>query len=361
MLGAAYHAWVVGAMSLGAHYRYWAHYRFKICFWRADEALGVYFGFLCEMPMSEKILVMDKQDKVRRYFSDILTGEGYLVVTTDNMADGLRLMQSEAPDLVIVDARLPIGDCLHQLHDNNKLESAVDLIVTVAEADRDAAAPWLVKGVYDCLPKPVTPPHLLSAAVGRAMQKRRLVFENRRLAEQLEQASIKDPLTGLFNHRHMYNRLTDEIVRGSRYNRPFLLVVADIDGFRRLNETCGRNTGDLVLTHVARLLEGNLRLADSVFRYEGGKFVLLLPETRMHQGIRVAERILEGARYHVFACGEDNPRVTINMGAAEFPLEARDVPSLIELAGQRLRGAKAAGGEGFQFEDPQVVLSEFGY
>ena len=311
--------------------------------------------------MSEKILMMDELDEDRRYFSEILTSEGYHVVTTDNMTDGLRLLQIEAPDLVIADVRLPIGECLNKLYDNNRLEMAVDLIVTTGEVDRDAAVHWLGKGAYDLLLRPVTNPHLLIAAVVRALQKRHLVLENRRLVEQLEQLAIKDPLTDAFNQRHMYSRLMDEIVRGSRYNRPFLLVAADIDRFGKLNETCGRHVGDLVLTHLARLLEGNLRLADYVFRDEGGKFVLLLPETRMHQGIRVAERIVEGVRYHIFACGECNPRVTISMGAAEFPSEARDVPSLIELAGQRLRGVKEAGGDGFQFEDRQSLVSGCGY
>jgi two-component system, cell cycle response regulator len=313
-----------------------------------------------EMSMPEKILVMDEQDKVRRCLSEILTGEGFTVITTDNMNDGLRLFKVEAPDLVIADIKLSIGDCLYKLRDNNQLELAADLIVMATEEDRDAAVHWLGKGVYDFLPKPVTTPHLLTAVVGRALQKRRLVFENSRLAKQLEQVTIKDPLTGIYNHRHMYKCLMDEIVRGSRYNRPFLLIVADIDRFGKLNETCGRQAGDLVLTRMARLLEGNLRLADSVFRHDGGKFLLLLPETRIHQAIRVAERILEGVRYHVFDCDECNPRVTVSMGAAEFPLEARDAPSLIELAGQRLEGAKKAGGDGFQFEDRQGLISECG-
>jgi diguanylate cyclase (GGDEF)-like protein len=322
--------------------------------------LDVYFGLQREIPMSEKILVTGGRDEDRRYCSEILNGEGYRVVATDNMADGLRLLQREAPDLVIADARLPIGECLHKLRDNNKMELAVDLIVTAVEADWDAAVRWLGKGAYDLLPQPVTNPHLLTAAVGRALKKRRLVFENRRMAEQLEQLAIQDPLTGVYNQRHMDNRLMDEIVRDSRYNRPFLLIVADIDGLGRLNGTYGRHAGDQVLTQLARLLEGNLRVADSIFRFEGGKFVLLMPETRMRQGIRVAERILEGVRYHVFACGKFNPGVTISMGAVEFPSEAQDVRSLFELAGQRLQGAKAAGGDGFQFEDRQGPVYGFG-
>jgi diguanylate cyclase (GGDEF)-like protein len=310
------------------------------------------------MAMPEKILVVDSQAEIRRCLSEILTGDGYLVVTADNMADGMRLLRSEAPDLVIAESRLSIGDCLGELCGNGGSEPSVDLIVTGADANPDRAVRWLAEGAYDFLPDPATAPLLVKAAVRRAMQKRRLVFENRLLVEQLEQAAIKDPLTGLYNQGQMYIRLMDEIVRSSRYNHSFLLIVAGIDGFGRFNAPDGRQTGDLVLTHMARLLEANLRSADSIFRYEDGKFVLLLPETRIHQAVRVAERILEGARYHVFGCGDGNPRLTISMGAVEFPLEAKDLPSLIELAGQRLQGVQEAGGDGFQFEDRLILASE---
>lgn len=308
--------------------------------------------------MPEKILVIDSQAEVRRCVSEILAGEGYLVVTADNLADGLLLLQSEAPDLVIAESRLSMGDCVGELCGNGGSEPSVDLIVTGGGLNPDEAVRWLSQGAYDFLPEPVTAPHLVAAAVRRAMQKRRLVFENRQLIEQLEQAAIKDPLTGLYNQRQMYIRLMDEIVRSSRYNHSFLLIVADIDGFGRFNASDGRQSGDLVLTHMARLLESNLRSADSIFRYEGGKFVLLLPETGIHQGVRVAERILEGARYHVFGSGDGSPRVTISMGAVEFPLEAKDLPSLIELAKRRLQAVREAGGDGFQFEDRLSLASE---
>jgi diguanylate cyclase (GGDEF)-like protein len=300
--------------------------------------------------MPEKILVMDEQDEIRRSLSEILAEEGYTVLTTDNMADGLALLQAEAPDLIIASIRLPIGDCLCKLHDNNKLELAVDLILLAGADDLTAADNWLDKGVYDCLSKPLTAPRVMMAAVRRALQKRRLVLENNRIAKELAHAAIRDPLTGVYNHHYMYKCLMDEVVRATRYHRAFLLTIADIDRFKRLNETYGRHTGDLVLTCMARLFEDNLRLADAIFRYDGGKFLFLMPETRISQAVRVAERILEGVRYHAFDCNGCNPQVTISMGAAEFPMEARDVPALIRLADQRLVGAKQAGGDGYQFE-----------
>ena len=308
--------------------------------------------------MLGKILVMDGQGKVLRCLSEILVGEGYAVVTADNLNDGLRLEQVEAPDLVMADIRMPIGHLLYKLHDNNKLEAATDLIVMADDKDRAAAVDWLSKGAYDVLPKPVKASGQLMAVVERALQKRRLVLENRRLAKQLDRVSIEDSLTGVFNFRHLHQCLADEIVRGSRYNRPFLLIVADIDRLGKVNATHGRHAGDLVLKGVARLLEDNLRAADRVFRCDGGRFVLLLPETRIRPAIRIADRILEGVRYHGFGGNGSDPRVTVSMGAAEFPAEALDAATLIELADRRLEGAKQAGGDGFQFVDRPSLISD---
>ena len=300
--------------------------------------------------MPEKILVMDEQDEIRRCLSETLTGEGYAVLTTGKMTDGLELLQAEAPDLIIADIKLHIGDCLYKLHDNNKLELVPDLIGLASADELTNASAWLDKGVYDCLPKPLPASGVLIAAVRRALQKRHLVFECNRLAKELAMVTIRDTLTGVYNHRYMYKCLMDEVVRATRYQRRFLLIIADIDRFRWLNETYGRHTGDLVLTRMARLFEDNLRLADAIFRYDGGKFLFLMPETEINQAVRVAERILEGVRYHDFDCNGCNPRVTISLGASEFPMEARDVPSLIRLADQRLVVAKQAGGDGYQFE-----------
>jgi diguanylate cyclase (GGDEF)-like protein len=136
------------------------------------------------------------------------------------------------------------------------------------------------------------------------------------------------------------------------------LIMADIDNLKNINDVYGRKCGDIVLTRMARLLEDNLRLTDATFRYEGGKFLLLLPETRKNQAIRVAERILESIRYHDFSWNGGNARVTISMGAAEFPLEARDVTSLIGLADQRLISAKQAGRDCFHFEMHEALPSE---
>jgi len=308
--------------------------------------------------MPEKVLVMDEQDEICLNLSDILTREGYTVLTADNMSDGLRLFQVEAPDLVIADVKMPVDRLLDLVGGVKDSSSEVDLVVLAAEDDKSAAMDWLGKGVYDYLLKPLGGQEALLPVVRRALQKRRLVVQNGRLIKELQQNTVKDPLTGLYNHRFMHKCLMDEIVRSTRYDHQFLLIMADIDHFKTLNDDYGSNFGDFVLTRMARLLEDNLRLTDSTFRYEGGKFLMLLPETRKNQAIRVAERILENIRYHDFSYEGCKSQVTISMGAAEFPLEARDMPSLIGLADRRLFLAKDMGRDGFQFDTQEDLISD---
>ncbi len=308
--------------------------------------------------MPEKILVMDEQEEIRLHLSDILTGEGYSVLTDSCMTDGLQLFQVERPDLVIADVKMQIGNLLNIFSNIKDSQSEVDLIVLAAAGDQDSAIDWLSKGVYDYLLKPLTEPAVIITAVRRALQKRRLIVQNSRFIKELDQMTTKDPLTGLYNRRFMHKCLLDEIVRAARYNHPFLLILADIDGFKKINDVHGRKYGDFVLTRTARLLEDNLRLTDATSRYEGGKFLLLLPETRKNQAIRVAERILESIRYHDFSRDGNKAQVTISMGAAEFPLEARDVTSLMGLAGQRLICAKQAGCGCSNFEEYEATPSD---
>lgn len=307
--------------------------------------------------MPEKILVMDEQGQAGLNLADILADEGFTVLTASGMADGRQLLKAQIPDLIIADVRMPIAELLDELEHIKAAQSEIDLIVLASPDDQAAAMDWLGRGVYDYLPKPLSDRQLLVAAVHRALQKRRLIIQNNRLVDELQQSDIKDPLTGVYNHHYMQKCLLDEIVRSARYNHHFLLILADIDHLETINDIHGRKYGDRVLTRMARLLEDNLRLTDIIFRYDGGKFLMLLPETRKNQAVGIAERILECIRYHDFSWDEVRAQVTVSMGAAEFPSEARNVTSLLGLADFRLSGAKNAGRNCFCFKTYETLPS----
>ncbi len=307
--------------------------------------------------MPEKILVVDENEQVHSILSDILAEERVAVLSALNMEDGRKMLKAQFPDLVIADVGMPIAELLGMLPDGGQERAEVDLIVLACGADQAAGMEWLDKGVYDCVPVSPEDTRLLVAAVRRALQKRRLALRNKCLIKELDQSVAKDPLTGLFNHRVMYKSLLNEIVRSSRYNHNFLLLIVDIDNLKAINEVHGLKYGDFVLARAARQLEVNLRMTDTTFRFEGGKFLILLPETLKSQAVCIAERLIEAIRYHDFSCDEIRAQVTVSIGAAEFPTEARDVTSLLWLADLRLTGAKNAGRDCFCFKTYETLPS----
>jgi diguanylate cyclase (GGDEF)-like protein len=114
-------------------------------------------------------------------------------------------------------------------------------------------------------------------------------FPNQTLLQYAE----RDHLTGLFNRRYMDERLNDEITRAQREGTSLSLCMADIDFFKRYNDTYGHQAGDQVLRSVAEALRGGLRPADCVSRYGGEEFLVILPDTDGEGAQAVAERLRE--------------------------------------------------------------------
>ena len=106
-----------------------------------------------------------------------------------------------------------------------------------------------------------------------------MVARLRESREQLERLSVTDSLTGLYNRRHLMERLRNETSRARRTGRPFAVLMLDLDHFKEYNDTHGHLGGDEVLTRVAAVLLASTRQVDCVSRYGGEEFLLLLPDT----------------------------------------------------------------------------------
>ena len=301
--------------------------------------------------MTDKILVIDGDRNSRLILSDWLTGEGFNVMTAESEDESLGCFRKESPDLVVADLKTVLGDGHAVPNSIKKMHPDADLIVVARRREEAKAVRCLRRGAYDYLLKPLKEREVLMAAVRRALQKKHLEAENKRLLNELQALAITDLLTGLPNHSHLTKCLADEVVRSTRYNHNCTVLVADIDRLRKINEGYGHSFGDFVLKRIAQLLVENLRLTDMVFRGSGAEFVLLLPETRKYHAVRIAERILECIRHHNFLLEECKAQVTLSMGAAEFPSEARDAAGLTGLAYRRVDAAKQAGRDCFVCEN----------
>ncbi len=180
----------------------------------------------------------------------------------------------------------------------------------------------------------------LSIAANQA----KIVMENSRLFDKVKSLSIRDSLTGLFNHRHTMEQVANEFGRVGRYEGGVSLLMLDIDHFKKVNDTQGHQAGDMVLRDVARILKDTLRVVDSVGRYGGEEFVCILPHTGHEEAMQTAERLRVAVEEHAFRTGSRETRVTVSVGVATYPSTRVDSPGgLLREADKALYKAKEGG------------------
>ncbi|MFY9397173.1 MAG: sensor domain-containing diguanylate cyclase [Desulfomonilia bacterium] len=177
----------------------------------------------------------------------------------------------------------------------------------------------------------------------RAGELNRATEELKYLNEKLNQLSITDGLTGIYNHRHFQDRLSEEVQRVQRVkNGALSLLLLDIDDFKRYNDTYGHQCGDMVLRQLAALIRKNIRSIDTLARYGGEEFAVILPNTHTREAVEVAERICMAVRSTPFVLGEDiSVKVTVSIGVGSLVRGQTDKSELISRADNALYAAKA--------------------
>ncbi len=178
---------------------------------------------------------------------------------------------------------------------------------------------------------------------------RRREEELRALNRKLEELSLRDPLTQLYNRRHLMARLEEELARVRR-GSPLAVLMVDLDRFKRVNDQHGHHRGDEVLTAIAEALGGHTREVDVPGRYGGDEFVILLPDTRAEEARRVAERVVAAVRAVGERYDEALP-VTASVGLS-FAREDDLARPLIQRADALAYRAKEAGGDRLVGEPP---------
>ena len=156
---------------------------------------------------------------------------------------------------------------------------------------------------------------------------------------ELERLSVTDALTGLYNRRHLMGTLANEVQRSRRLRRTFSVLLADVDHFKQYNDTHGHLGGDAVLVKMAEILRQTTRGVDSVARYGGEEFVVMLIEAPIATAAAVGERLRARVAAEEFGAG----RVTVSVGAAEYPTHGETPEELIASADAAMYQAKNAG------------------
>jgi diguanylate cyclase (GGDEF)-like protein len=177
-------------------------------------------------------------------------------------------------------------------------------------------------------------------------QRFRLQRTRMQLVRQLQSAertALVDPLTGVFNRRYMETALAREIIRAERYITGLSLAVIDVDRFKEFNTRFGHLEGDRVLTAVASLLCKNFRAADTIVRYGGDEFIVLMPETDVYEATVAVKRL---QRQYLARWNRTNSNcgysITVTYGVTEFK-PGMTANELIHRADSQMLDAKTDG------------------
>ncbi len=167
-----------------------------------------------------------------------------------------------------------------------------------------------------------------------------LEAEREHLLEQI----ATDGLTGLFNYKSMIKILDKEMERSRRSGLPTGLIIIDLDHFKRINDLYGHEAGNKALKTACSIWKKNIRRIDIACRYGGEEFAIILPSTRLHRAVKIAERLRKALGTTTFKFGKDNVSLTASFGVDTFePIHQDNVESFITRVDKFLLEAKTRG------------------
>jgi diguanylate cyclase (GGDEF)-like protein len=164
-----------------------------------------------------------------------------------------------------------------------------------------------------------------------------IAIENARAVERIQELTITDDCTHLFNARHLAAVLPAEIERARRFDQPLSILFVDLDHFKQVNDVHGHQAGSRVLAEAAEVISRTMRNVDIAFRYGGDEFVVVLPQTPGDAAAKAANRLLVAMRARRFLSPEGlSLRLSASLGVASYPGDADNAGALLERADQRM-------------------------
>jgi len=299
-----------------------------------------------------RILVAEDELTFRHMLKTFLTKWGYQVVVVSDGLEAWKVLQGEdRPRLALLDWMMPGMDGVEVCRAirEKKPDPYVYLILLTSRDQKQDVVEGMEAGADDYLIKPFDPRELRA----RIHAGERIIeLEDRliRAQEALRELATHDPLTGLLNRRASLDSLSTELSRAYRSGNPVCIVMGDIDHFKRINDTHGHLAGDEVLCEVARRMQRSLRRYDTIGRFGGEEFLLVLPECSLEEGVKLAERICHLVRSEPLKAKNEPLQVSISLGVTVANrLAPEDLEALLGAADAALYRAKEAGRNRVEF------------
>ena len=292
-----------------------------------------------------KILVCDDDPAdrklVRTYLREVADRE-IVMLEAGERAEIREALDKGRIDLVLMDNQMPEKSGMEWLAEISEKRMAPVVMLT-GSGSEEVAVQALQEGAVGYLPKGSLSKEKLVEAIDAALEKWRLMQQSRANQDELERLANFDSLTGLHNRRAILHRLDEHIKQVRRYEGELSLIMLDIDYFKKVNDQYGHLIGDEVLENVAVLMQQNVRNTDSVGRYGGEEFIIVLSETDLSSALIVAERLRNAIEAAEMRDSEGNMfGITVSQGVSSYK-PGEDKQSLISRADDALYRAKQNG------------------
>jgi len=303
-----------------------------------------------------KILLVEDSYIERRKIGSFLTDWGFEHVSVGSGTEAVKILEApNPPDFAILDWVLPGVDGIDVLRRIRKLSQGnyIYTVMLTSKAQKQDRITAMDAGADDYLSKPVDASELRS----RIMAGKRII----ELQQSLRFAATHDFLTGLLNRSEILAALERELARAAREAKPTTVILADVDHFKRVNDTLGHAAGDEVLKEVSRRLKLDLRPYDTVGRYGGEEFLIILPGCAIEAGVRRADGIRHLVAKDKISTDFGAVATTISMGVTcTIARREHPVAEFLHEADMSLYAAKKKGRNRVEIFTPEAASAGVG-
>jgi diguanylate cyclase (GGDEF)-like protein len=310
------------------------------------------------MSKQDLILIVDDNPQNLQFLAEILDNRGYETAVALNGREAVDFVRArEQVDAILLDVMMPEMDGYATCREIRKLRTRDELpvIFLTALSDRKDIYRGFEAGGVDFITKPFDSEellHRLGIHIELSHAKRELSRANRELEERnarlkelqqnLELQASTDPLTETLNRRAMRKKIEDEISRSMRYQQYFSIIFMDIDNFKGINDHFGHDKGDYALLELADILKQAVRTGDSVSRWGGEEFLILLINSDKDGAMQFGQRLMEVIRGHDWGEINEGYSLTVTAGVAAYR-DGEVFEDLIKRADEAMYAGKAAG------------------
>ena len=272
----------------------------------------------------EFVLVVDDEDYIREPIVEMLRRMGFRVDSAANGKHALEKLKEKPYTFLLTDMRMPEMDGLELIKSAERDYPNVSTIAMTGYSKEYDYVDVVNAGAADFINKPFGIEELEAKV-------RRAIIE-RNIKDELSKLSITDSLTGLYNQRHFYIRLKDEITRAERQKHPLGLILLDLDNFKKYNDTHGHLAGDELLQKVGEIVNLKIRQGvDSGYRYGGDEFAIILIDADERISKVIGQRMEQGI--------EEKCNLSASLGYAYFS-EGMAMKAFVETADKQLYKVK---------------------